>query len=162
MSGSHSLEQGDSCVFIWWWTLLRAHFLRRTGLGSFLMGGGEGLFQKKERAAAVLGNWSHSALGGFSLIRTRCANVSGPLHLATGWPSPEGGMWPQEGSSASWMPVIPRWRLEEGALWPGVHWPLSPFLPLHIWRRYIHNLKISTEDNRKLFKVIVLDVMNVI
>lgn len=64
--------------------------------------------------AAVLENSTYSDLDGFSVIRTRCANASGPLHLTTGRPSLEQRARLHEGSAACWLPAGHRCRVATG------------------------------------------------
>lgn len=81
--------------------------------------------------AAVLENSAFSDLDGFSVIRTRCANASGPLYLATGRPSLEQRPRLHEGSAACWVPVGLQCRVATG-LWDRWGTGLSPNTPPHL------------------------------
>lgn len=78
---------------------MRAHFLWRTGALPFFPGREEkedfSRGRRWERAEALLGSSARSDLDGFSVIKTRCANVSGPLHVETARSRGTGGVAPE-------------------------------------------------------------------
>lgn len=94
---------------------MRAHFLWRTGALPFFPGREEKEDFSRgrwwERAEALLGSSARSDLDGFSVIKTRCANVSGPLHVETARSRGTGGVAPERLPPVR-EPAVLEFRLE--------------------------------------------------
>lgn len=146
VTGSYSLEQGDSHVFMWWRTLLRAHFLWRTGTLPFFLGREEkkdfSRERRWERVEAVLGNSAHSYLDGLLVIKTRCANVSRPLHVETAQWSRQGGVAP--GRPPPRVGTCCPWAQVGEVLRQAMHWLFSrPSFLLVLWPSTHSNMEAN-------------------